>query len=121
MSGAWFGDEDHIDVRDVVEFATTGLSHCDHGEAKRHPTKLAAARNRQRGLQCVPGKVSQRGGDVLNAPLAGQIAPCDCDEFVTVGDAETRWIASGPVEDAGRPAEPVTGASACAPTESASR
>ena len=59
------GDEDDVDVADVIQFPRTAFAHCDHREPRGGLILLAdrGHRDLQRGVQCRVGHVGQVRAD----------------------------------------------------------
>ena len=86
-----FGDEDHVDVGDVVQLEAAGLAHRDHAEFERRGLGTGEGLGRRHGksgLQRCPGQVGQRSGDALDAEVAGQVAPGDGEHRPAIGAAQ---------------------------------
>ena len=53
------GDEDDVDVADVVQFARTALAHRDDGQPRRRVAAHRLVRDRQRGAERGVGQIGQ--------------------------------------------------------------
>ena len=84
-----FGDEDHVDVRDVVQLPPTRLAHADDGQPD--PTTLLAlffTGDADRRLECRAGEVRERGGglgQLGDRVLARDIECRDREQLATIG------------------------------------
>ena len=83
--GTGLGDEDDVDVADVVELAPAALAHADHREAAQVGlvTELGT-RDRQARLQRRRGEVGQLGGDVVHVEHVGEVASREVQQCLPV-------------------------------------
>ncbi|GAA2769489.1 hypothetical protein GCM10020219_040570 [Nonomuraea dietziae] len=104
------GDEDHVDVADVVELARAALAHADHGQPYRRelfgrePARAGLGpRDREAGLQRGARQVGQLRGDLGEGGGAGDVAGGQAQQPFAVGALELAswrgharpWLAVG--------------------------
>ena len=83
------GDEDDVDVADVVELAATGLAHADDRQAAgRGAVGQAGDRDGQRSRQRRAGEVGQLAGDVLDGHGADHVAGGELEQAGAVLGAQ---------------------------------
>ena len=100
--GHGLGDEDDVDVADVVQLPAAALAHRDHRQpARRRVRRQPGPGHRQRGLQRRGSQVGELGGDDCDVEAAGQVAGRERQHAPTVRDAQR--VERGPDARAPRP------------------
>src|SRR5690606_33037149 len=84
---ARLGDEDDVDVADVVELARAALAHTDHGQPRVVGVHFRTG-DREGRFERGGGEVGQLGRDLLEAGPAGEVAGGQVGEPAAVGDPE---------------------------------
>jgi hypothetical protein len=83
------GREYHVDVGDVVQLPPARLAHADDREpARRRRGRQHAGCDRERGLQRMPGEVSEVFGDRLQMEVTGKVSAGNGKELAAVGAAQ---------------------------------
>ena len=83
------GDEDHVDVADIVELAAAALAHRDDGQAAGRAALLRLG-DGERGPQGGVGELRQAAHGDLDVGGRGQVGGHDPDELPAVAAAQQR-------------------------------